>query len=258
MKSCLAATVLAFFLASGIFAAGKGPEIDLVNNKLSISAEAITLGRLLRLLDLATGMQSKVPPELANRSLSVRFSSLSVDDGVRKIFEGQPFDYVVLQGRGVIVTGAAQSNSGPESVPVYNPGTQPQPFPQQAEQPFTPDFQAPGIQPGVPGQPQLPGIPGQPGQQGQQPAMIQTPFGPIANPRATQSIQQQGMPPAAPPQQNPLFPGQQQTSPVGGSPAPTPFGAPSPFGAPQTSPNNSNGMFGAPTVFGAPNGTRPQ
>jgi hypothetical protein len=156
MKSCLAAAVLMLSLVSGAFAAGKGPEIDLVNNKLSINAEAITLGRLLRLLDLATGMQSKVPPELANRSLSVRFSDLSVDAGVRKIFEGQPFDYVVMEGRGVIVTAAAQqANGAAESVPVYNPGVQqpqPQPFPQQPEQPFIPDFQPPGVQPGAPGQ----------------------------------------------------------------------------------------------------------
>ena len=51
--------VAAFFLSTmitGSFAAGKGPEIDLVDNKLSINAETIPLGRLLRLLDLATGM----------------------------------------------------------------------------------------------------------------------------------------------------------------------------------------------------------
>jgi len=88
--------------------------------------------------------------------------------------------------------------------------------------------------------------------------MIQTPFGPIANPRAGQPVQPVAPVPA--PQQNPLFPGampQQQPSPgiVGAQQAaPSPFGAPSQFGTPQNGPN----MFGAPTVFGAPNGTQPK
>jgi len=248
MKSILVALLLAFSMASGVFAAGKGPEINLVNNKLSISAEAISLGRLLRLLDLATGMQSKVPAELANRNLSVRFSDLNFDDGVRKIFEGQPFDYVVLEGRGVIVTAAAQTqaqaNGGSESVPAYNSAPSPL-APAPIEQPFVPDFQQQVMpQPGMPAQPP------------QQPAMIQTPFGPIANPRAGQPIQQPAQVPAPSPQ-NQLFPTQQMTSPVGATPAPTPFGTPSPFGTPQANPN-SNNLFGPPAVFSAPGGTQPR
>jgi hypothetical protein len=255
MKYWLPACFLMVCLATGGFSAVKGPEIDLVDNKLSINADSISLGRLLRLLDLATGMKSKVPADLANRNVSVKFSSLDLADGVRKIFQGQPFDYVVIEGQGVIVTAASQA-TGPESVPVYNAQPQPgmpgiqQPFAAQPiEQPFNQDLPPVGV-------PQ-PGFPGQPGQP-QQPAMIQTPFGPIANPRAGQPVQ-----PVAPvptPQQNPLFPGsmpQQQPSSgiVGAQQAgPTPFGAPNQFGTPQSSPN----MFGAPTVFGAPNGTQPR
>src|SRR4051794_10023393 len=103
-------TILAVFCA--IFAipslaAAKGPEVDLVDNKLSINADTISLSRLLRLVDLATGMKSKVPPELANRNISVRFSGLNMADGVRKIFQGQPIDYVLVEGQGVIVTASS-------------------------------------------------------------------------------------------------------------------------------------------------------
>src|SRR6266849_10696581 len=196
MKYWLPACFLIVCLATAGFSAARGPEIDLVDNKLSINADTISLGRLLRLLDLATGMHSKVPADLANRNLSVKFSGLSLDDGVRKIFQGQAFDYVVIEGQGIIVTAASQTTGGPESAPVYNAQPQPglqQPFAAQPiEQPFNQDLPSVGM-------PQ-PGFPGQPGQP-QQPAMIQTPFGPIANPRAGQPVQ-----PVAPvpgPQQNP-------------------------------------------------------
>src|SRR5437870_4660453 len=168
MKSSSATLLAILAMSAGAFAGGKGPEIDLVDNKLSINAETIPLGRLLRLLDLATGMKSKVPPELANRNISVKFSGLTLTDGVRKIFQGQPLDYVVIQGQGVIVTAPSQTASS-EPVPAYNNS------PQQVEQPFVQDF------PPIP----APGFPQPPPQQ--QPATIQTPFGPIANPRAPQA-----------------------------------------------------------------------
>src|SRR6266536_6574837 len=98
MKYWWAAGCLSVCLATFASAAAKGPEVDLVDNKLSINADTISLGRLLRLLDLATGMQSKVPREFADRNISVRFSELSFDQAVRKIFQGQPFDYVVVGG----------------------------------------------------------------------------------------------------------------------------------------------------------------
>jgi len=246
MKSGLVVLLIVFALTSTAFAAGKGPEINLVDSRLSINAEAISLGRLLRLLDLATGMQSKVPPDLASRNISVRFSGLTLEDGVRKIFQGQPFDYVVLEHQGIIVTSAAQAIAGSESTPAFNPAPQQPGVPQPNEQPFVPDFPPAGLP--QPGQPLLQQ---QLQQQQQQPAMIQTPFGPIANPRAGQPIQP--VPPVQQPvvPQNPLFPGanqQQQQQPSQGLPGttpgmPTPFGAmPSQFGTPQ-SPNNSNNLF---------------
>src|SRR5215468_9802145 len=109
-------------LCIGVQAYAKGPEVDLVENKLSINAEAIPLSRLLQLLDLATGMKSKVPPELANRNISVKFSGLSLTEGVRKIFQGQPVDYAFILGQGIIVTAAAQNLTGTETVPPNNSG----------------------------------------------------------------------------------------------------------------------------------------
>src|SRR5262249_60797647 len=109
-----------FFMSivcTGTLAAAKGPEVDLVDNKLSINAEAISLPRLLQLVDLATGMKSKVPPELANRNISVKFSGLTLADGVRKMFQGQPFDYIVVPGRGIIVTAASQTTAAGELPP---------------------------------------------------------------------------------------------------------------------------------------------
>jgi hypothetical protein len=212
---------LAGFVATGVYAAEKGPEIAIIDNKLSVSADAIPLGRLLRLLDRATGMQSKVPPELANRNLSIRFSGLSFDDGVKKIFQGQPFDYVVVQGQGIIVTAISQG-SGSEPVPAYAGAPA-----QVVEQPFSQD-----IQPPQPPQP-FPPVP-----MGQQPAVIQTPFGPIANPRANQP--QAGQPNGFQPNG---FPQQNMPSPI--------FGAPPSFGMPgaanpagNATPGGNSPLFG--------------
>jgi hypothetical protein len=242
MRKWLLSGLFCSLLASSAFAA-KGPEIGLVDNKLSIDAETVPLARLLRLLDMATGMKSKVPPELANRNISVKFSDLNLTDGVRKIFQGQPVDYVLIEGQGIIVTASSQNITGTESVPAYNAG------PAQPEQPFVQEFQ---------GQQQLPPVGIQPGMQGQQqqPAMIQTPFGPMANPRANQAQQA----PNTQGQQNALFPNaapQNQPQPAvapapNGQPVnPNPFGTPSPFGTttpfsaqPQTSQPNS--LFGSP------------
>src|SRR5690349_11663121 len=84
MKRWFAAFCLSSAIATLTLAAPKGPEIGLVDDKLSINAEAVPLGRLLQLVDMATGMKSKVPPELASRSMSVKFSSLTVGEGLRK------------------------------------------------------------------------------------------------------------------------------------------------------------------------------
>jgi hypothetical protein len=247
LKSAIICTLLAAPALAADQGPTKGPEVDLVDNMLSINAQTIPLGRLMRLVDMATGMKSKVPPELTNRNISVRFSGLSLTDGVRKIFQGQPFDYVLIEGQGVVVTASSQTVTGTESVPAYNSSPQP-------EQPFVQDFN---------GQFQPP--PPIAGQQQQQPATIQTPFGPVANPRAPQP-QQPNAPLSAPGQQNSLFPntGQQNNTaqPVvptvpGQIGTPTPFGTPNPFGMPAQpqqnlqnpqiqQQNNPNSLFGNP------------
>jgi hypothetical protein len=235
MRKWLLSGLFCGLLTSSAFAA-KGPEIEMVDNKLSIDAETVPLARLLRLLDMATGMKSKVPAELANRNISVKFSDLNLVDGVRKIFQGQPVDYALIEGQGIIVTASSQNITGTESVPAYNSGP---------EQPLVQDFQ---------GQQQLPPV----GQQ-QQPATIQTPFGPMPNPRANQ--QQQAPNTQVPAQANALFPNappQNQPQPTvapapNGQPVnPNPFGTPSPFGTtapfstPQQQSNPPNSLFGSP------------
>jgi hypothetical protein len=251
MKQWLGALILVGMAAVGASAADKGLKIEMVDNKLSIDAEAVSLSRLLRLLDLATGMKSRVVPELANRNISVKFSGLDINDGVRKMFQGQPLDYLVIPGQGIVVTAASQTISAGDSAPVYS-------APPPVDQPFFPDFNNPPTPP-----------PGMPGMQ-QQPAMIQTPFGPIANPRAGQPVAPNA-PLSGPGQQNSLFPGsnpfqqqqqqQQQVQPMipgqtfpGMAPGNPPFGAPSSFGppgVPGTPPTNTN-PFNPSPLFSNP------
>ena len=232
MKYWVSPAILSVCLCTSAFAAAKGPEVGLVDNKLSINVEAVPLSRLLRLFDMATGMKSRVPAELANRNVSVKFSGLDLSDGVKKMFQGQPLDYVMIQGQGIVITAASQSG-GSDLLPAYNPpppSEQPQPF-------FNQDFQPPI---------------GQPGQQ--QPAMIQSPFGPIPNPRAGQPVQPNA-PLSAPGQQNSLYPstsqpaGQpQQVSPPfpGSQPNTSPFGTPSPYGTQSVPTTNPTSLFGSP------------
>src|SRR5262250_3006993 len=137
MKRWVVVFTFTSMLFTGALAYAKGPEVDLVDNKLSINAEKISLARLLQLVDLATGMKSKVPPELANRNVSVKFSGLSLADGVRKIFQGQPFDYIMVQGQGIIVTAASQTAATGELPP---PSGNPAPAVQSFDQPFVQDF----------------------------------------------------------------------------------------------------------------------
>jgi len=214
-------------MATAAISAGKGPDIRIIDNKVSIQAEAIPLSRLLHLLDMATGMNSTVPAQFANRNVNVQFSDLDVNAAVHKIFEGQMLDYVLIDGQGVMVTAASQAvvASGAPAAPAPREASPfpPANFPQ--EQPsFIPD--PTGSQ--IPGQPGV--IPGQGnpfGNNQAQPAVIQTPFGPIPNPRLNQQGQQG--------QQNQqVIPG---AVPFGGAPTPfgTPFGGSAP-GGPTASP----------------------
>ena len=88
MKQWFAVLILTGLMAAQAFGAGKGPEIRVIDNRVSMDVESISLSRLLNLFDRATGLQSTVPAALANRSLSVKFADLGFEDAVRKIFEG--------------------------------------------------------------------------------------------------------------------------------------------------------------------------
>ena len=208
-------------LAGAALAAGKGPEIQVVDGKVSMQVEAVPLGRLLRLLDEATGLTSKVPPELANRNVSVRFTGLDFDAAVRKIFQGQPLDYIVISGKGIVVTSVAQSvpsTSGPapfaDSFPAQ-PNVPDQPFFDNNPQPAvtqTPFGPIPAAQPNPQGQQGAFGAQGVVGAQGQQ--ALPNPFGIPTG---------AGSPPAAQPSNQPLF---GNINPAPFNPAPAPISVP--------------------------------
>jgi hypothetical protein len=230
---------------STAMAAGKAPEIQIIDGKVSIQVEAVPLGRLLRLLDQATGLSSKVPPELANRPVSARFSGLDFDAAVRKIFEGQPYDYIFVSGKGIVVTALTQTTgatavaSGPAGF-VDQPPFQNQTF----EQPvFDNNNNFPGQQ-----QPPAP--------------VVQTPFGVLPAPVPTNAngavnpngVPPNGVPPNGQPQQpQPGLFGQ----PAGGTNMPiinplssNPFSTPAPgAGNPGT---NNGANNGAPPNLNSP------
>jgi hypothetical protein len=160
MREWLGTIILTGILALDGFAAGQGPEVTNIDQKISISAADITLERLLRLWDQATGMQSVVPLELANRKLSIQFTGLPVNDALRKMFKRQPFDYVLVEGHGILVMERSQSQPVAQSEAVSNA------VEQVTEPPVSQEAPSLIVPPPEP----------------QQPIVIQTPFGPIVSP----------------------------------------------------------------------------
>jgi hypothetical protein len=218
--------LLFFWIALSSALAAEGPEVELVDNKLSITAESVSLARLIQLVDRATGMQSTVPAELGSRTVSVRFTNLDIRAAVRKMFEGQPVDYLLIPSRGIVVTSASQvPGRSAEVLQPFDPG--PAPF-QAQEHPFTQERQqAIGQLPQI--QPQPATIQTPPGQipspafgqapANQQPATIQIPFGPIPNsPRAG--------PPGTPENQPQVEPTMPAGYPFGPMPATVPPNSP--------------------------------
>ncbi len=103
MKRILAGSSFLVLLAANVFAAGKDPEFKMVDGKVSIQAEAITLKQFLQYWDAATGMTSKVNPQLANEKISVRLEGLDLNSAIRKSFQGQPWNWAVVNGKGINV-----------------------------------------------------------------------------------------------------------------------------------------------------------
>ena len=121
MKRILVGTCLLMVLAIPSIVAAKDPVIQMVDGKLSIQAESVTLKQFLQALDAATGMTSKVSPQLANEKISVRLSGVDLNTAIRKSFQGQPWNYVVAVGRGINVIDRAQltaATTGSSSAPV--------------------------------------------------------------------------------------------------------------------------------------------
>jgi len=115
MRITLIAVIVIVLLPAAIHAQD-APEIRVSEGKVSISAQAVPLSRLLSLLDRAVGMNSQVKPDLANRPVSVRFTNLELKDAVRKIFEGQPLNYYFIEGKGIRVTEQANPTGGSTSI----------------------------------------------------------------------------------------------------------------------------------------------
>jgi hypothetical protein len=164
MREWLGTIILAGILGLDGFAAGQGPEVTNVDQKISISADDITLDRLIRLWDQATAMQSVVPPELANRKLSIHFTGLPISDALRKMFNGQPFDYILVEGHGILIMERSQSEPVAQSADVSNPVEQ-------------------VIEPPVSQEPPSLIVP----PPEQQPTILQTPFGPTVSPYTNQT-----------------------------------------------------------------------
>ena len=195
MREWLGTIILAGILALDGFAAGQGPEVTNVDQKISISADDITLERLLRLWDQATGMQSVVPLELAKRKLSIQFTGLPLNDAIRKMFNGQPFDYVLVEGHGILIMERSQSEPVAQSADVSNAVEQvPEPPVSQ---------EAPSLIVPPPEQ--------------QQPIIIQTPFGPIVSPYVREQPVVQ-LPPVYGPPPPPFFALTVQPVPPAGAP----------------------------------------
>ena len=103
MKRILVGSSFLMLLAANVFAAGKDPEFRIVDGKVSIQADAITLKQFLQYWDAATGMTSKVNPQLANEKISVRLEGLDLNSAIRKSFQGQPWNWAVVNGKGINV-----------------------------------------------------------------------------------------------------------------------------------------------------------
>jgi hypothetical protein len=212
------------------FGADKGPEIQVIDGKVSMIAETVPLGRLISLLDRAMGTTSQVKPELANRNISVQFSDLPPDEAIRKIFQGQQLNYFVIAGKGIRVTelippGGAVTSSASSSPTFQEPLA-------ANTNPFAQPVGPPPLQPGAPPIGIQP-----PNPNNQQPAV--TIFGTrpadpnVLNPNP--AVPAYNVPGGAALSNNPALslapPIVNSQPPAGGSQ--TPIGAPGPPGAPQ-------------------------
>lgn len=78
-------------------------DIQAADGLVSIQADRVGLGVLLRELDAAAGTTSVVPTGLEYQPVSVWFSDLPVRQAVKKVFEGTALDYAVVGGSRIVV-----------------------------------------------------------------------------------------------------------------------------------------------------------
>jgi hypothetical protein len=89
------------------------------DGKLSVNVDDMAVGRVLELLDQATGLQSTIPADLAGRKTSVHFSALPINEAVRRILERLDFDYVYIEANGIVVTGLSKPGPVPPGLPAF-------------------------------------------------------------------------------------------------------------------------------------------
>src|SRR5262249_51065729 len=95
MKRWIPILIVVGILLLASTAVAAGPEIIYRDGKISVNADDVPLGDLLRLWDKATGMQSSVPPELSDYKLTAHFTNLNINDAARTMLGGQPFGYAL-------------------------------------------------------------------------------------------------------------------------------------------------------------------
>jgi len=158
MKQILVGSSFLMLLAANVFAAGRDPEFTMVDGKVSIQADAITLKQFLQYWDAATGMTSKVNPQLANEKISVRLEGLDMNAAIRKSFQGQPWNWAVVNGKGINVidraTAVTATSGGISSSPIQSfadtRNDPPPPQPQQLAPPFAQSGPVPAPVAGTP------------------------------------------------------------------------------------------------------------
>ena len=174
MNSGPAALCLAILVGLGSLSAAPMERVVYCDNAISIDADDVTMGRLLRLLDQATGLRSSISPELAKRTISVHFSRLRVNEAFQEIFRKTELDYVHIEGEGIIVTGVSRVRTA-EAAPVEEDA------PQVISEVLGPEIPEPRIEPP------------------RRPNLIHTPFGPIEDTGGNRLIHLPPIPAEAPP-----------------------------------------------------------
>lgn len=106
--------LLVIFLSSVAVLSAQGSlVIDAADGLVSVQADRVGLGTLLRELDGVAGTTSTVPAALQYQPVSVWFSDLPVRQGVKKIFEGLSLDYAVLEGSRIVVLDTSSGADAP-------------------------------------------------------------------------------------------------------------------------------------------------